>query len=309
MKVDMRDAFFEHLVRRAYQDDRIVFLTADHGAFALKEFESEIPDRYINLGIAEQNMMGVAAGLAASGKIVFAYGIAPFVSLRVLEQLTIDVAAMGLPVNVVSVGAGFTYSTDGPTHHGLQDMSAVLTIPEMSVLNSSDPDNTRYFIEHVIDSPGPHYLRIEKEKVETLPKVQSGLGGQTLGFSIIKDSPARGVLVLSTGIVTHEVLECLDNFETEMGLRCTLIDVFQVKPFPKKLIEIVSQFDQVISVEEGYPSGFASHVLLNLAGTNINLKSFSILSLKDTFYFCYNTRQKLVAKLKIEEKLRTILYG
>ena len=85
----MRDAFFERLVEVARKDERVIVLSADHGAFALEKFQEEMPDRYINMGIAEQNMVGVAAGLAASGKIVFIYGITPFVSLRVLEQLTL----------------------------------------------------------------------------------------------------------------------------------------------------------------------------------------------------------------------------
>ena len=146
MNIDMRDAFFERLVARARVDSRIVFLTADHGAFALKEFETHMPERYFNVGISEQSMIGVAAGLASSGKIVFAYGITPFVSLRVLEQLTLDVAAGQLPVNVISVGAGFTYSTDGPTHHGLHDIPVMMTVPHMNILNSSDPKIQAYLL-------------------------------------------------------------------------------------------------------------------------------------------------------------------
>ena len=211
MKLDMRDAFFECVVEVAKNDERIFFLSADHGAFALNKFQKEMPQRYINVGISEQNMIGLAAGLAASGKIVFVYGISPFVSLRVLEQLTIDVAAMQLPVNVVSVGAGFTYSTDGPTHQGLQDLPAVLTVPGLNVLNSSDPENTKSFVDLAIHSRKPHYIRIEKEKVNDLPRI-SPIDTICEGFSVIQQGEGPTV-VLSTGIITHRVLECLQKLK------------------------------------------------------------------------------------------------
>jgi transketolase len=129
MSVDMRDAFFDAVYELASENSDVYFLSVDHGAFSLERFQKTFPDRYINLGIAEQNMIGVSAGLSLSGKIVFSYGIAPFVSLRVLEQISLDLASMCANVNIISVGAGFTYSTDGPSHHGLQDLSAVLTTP------------------------------------------------------------------------------------------------------------------------------------------------------------------------------------
>ena len=307
MKVDMRDAFFEQLVKAAYQDERIVFLTADHGAFALRKFEEEMPDRYFNLGIAEQNMMGVAAGLAASGKIVFAYGIAPFVSLRVLEQLTIDIAAMRLPVNVVSVGAGFTYSTDGPTHHGLQDMSAVLTIPHITVLNSSDPENTRHFVDLVLEEPGPHYIRIEKEKVASLPRANPEINWRKMGFSILRESQEKSVLILSTGIVTHEVMKCLDDLEKVSDVSVTVADIFQVKPFPDGLLSVIAEFDQVISIEEGYSSGFASQLLVKLSESKGAFSRLSIVALDDRFYFDYDDRPVLRARLQLKEKLIEIL--
>jgi len=309
VKVDMRDAFFDQLVKAAYRDERIVFLTADHGAFALKKFEEEMPDRYFNLGIAEQNMMGVAAGLAASGKIVFAYGIAPFVSLRVLEQLTIDIAAMRLPVNVVSVGAGFTYSTDGPTHHGLQDMSAVLTIPNMTVVNSSDPENTRHFVDRVIEAPGPYYIRIEKEKVESLPRADTKINWKEDGFSIIKDSQKRSILVLSTGILIHQLMEWVEELEVELGLKFTLVDSFRVKPLPDKLIKMFQEFNQVIVIEEGYVSGLAAQVLIKAAELNMQPASVELINLPERFYFEYDERPALLSRLKLKERITRICLG
>src|SRR5262249_44645311 len=110
---DMRDAFFDGVYDLAVQDPDLVFLTADHGAFSLERFRKDIPRQYFNVGIAEQNMVSVAAGLALSGKRVFIYSIIDFVTLRCIEQISVDIGGMNLPVVIVGVGAGFTYSTDG----------------------------------------------------------------------------------------------------------------------------------------------------------------------------------------------------
>jgi transketolase len=245
MQVDMRDAFFDELVIAARRDSRIVFLTADHGAFALQALEQEQPDRYINVGISEQNMIGVAAGLAASGKIVFAYGITPFVSLRVMEQLTLDVAAMGLPVNIVSVGAGFTYSTDGPSHHGLLDMAALLAIPKLRILNSSDPRNTKSFIESAISSLRPHYIRIEKEKLGELNRNLPFKDTASHGYSSILGSEARNILVVSTGLITHKVSKILEGVSPSIIGSISHIDVHQIKPLTSDLLSFLSELEAI----------------------------------------------------------------
>ena len=252
MKVDMRDAFFEKLVEMARLDERIIVLSADHGAFALKKFEEEMPERYINMGIAEQNMVGVAAGLAASGKIVFIYGISPFVSLRVLEQLTIDVAAMQLPVNVISVGAGFTYSTDGPTHQGLQDISAVATIPGMTILNSSDPENTRAFVEMAIFTEKPHYIRIEKEKLSSFDRTTVNENFMMKGFSILESGNSQ-TLVITSGSLSHNVLAAAKEYETSSGLIPRILDLHQIRPLKDEhLGNEIDVAKVILTFEESY---------------------------------------------------------
>jgi transketolase len=292
MNIDMRDAFFERLVEVAKRDQRVVFLTADHGAFALKEFEETMPDRYINIGISEQSMVGVAAGLAASGKIVFAYGISPFVSLRVMEQLTLDVAAMQLPVNIVSVGGGFTYSTDGPTHHGLQDLPAVLTIPNLTVLNSSDPFNTKAFVDLVVSSEKPHYIRIEKEKLPYLERGNNNELDASKGFSVLKEGDGS-VLLISTGSLTHCVLESVLYLESQLGISISLIDLYRIKPIPEGLLLNIKKYSQIISLEEGYLSGMSQYLLGQICGTSC-LGNFHGIGLTDDFVYQSDSRSNLL---------------
>ena len=297
----MRDAFFEKLVEAARLDERIIVLSADHGAFALKKFEDEMPDRYINIGIAEQNMVGVAAGLAASGKIVFIYGISPFVSLRVLEQLTIDVAAMQLPVNVISVGAGFTYSTDGPTHQGLQDISAVATIPGMTILNSSDPVNTRAFVEMAISSEKPHYIRIEKEKLSEFSANDNVEKLKLEGHSSLNKSDSK-ISIITTGLLSHLALDIANAIFTENGIEIAVVDVFQIKPLTQNLISLLKSFDQVIVLEESYKSVLASELALHILDRNLGV-SLSVVACGEHFIFKGSSRDDMTHDAGLSREL------
>ena len=113
--IDMRDAFFDKLYEYIAKDKNVLILTADHGAFGLQKIEKDYPSQYYNVGISEQNMISVASGLALTGKKVYVYAINNFVTLRAIEQINIDICSMNLDVNIIGVGAGFTYGTDGPT--------------------------------------------------------------------------------------------------------------------------------------------------------------------------------------------------
>ena len=250
--MDMRDAFFLELLNVAREDERIMVLTADHGAHSLVDFENEMPNRFINVGIAEQNMISVAAGLASQGKLPVAYGIAPFVSLRVLEQLTLDVAAMQLPVTVASIGSGFTYSTDGLTHHGLQDVSAILGLPQMTVLNSSDPSSTKLFARQTSTSLFPRYVRLEKGTHPNHLRANDDWRGQ--GWGEIRRGKSSN-LVITTGVISHSVLSAVDEVTKIRGVGPTVVDVHRLSPLPDSgLFRIIQQSSSVLVIEESYPA-------------------------------------------------------
>ena len=301
MNIDMRDAFFEKLVELARLDKRIIVLSADHGAFALKKFEEEMPERYINMGIAEQNMVGVAAGLAASGKIVFVYGISPFVSLRVLEQLTIDVAAMQLPVNVISVGAGFTYSTDGPTHQGLQDTSAVATIPGMTILNSSDPVNTRAFVEMAVLTKRPHYIRIEKEKLPEFNRVSINENYLAKGFSILEFGSSQH-LIITTGSLSHDVLAAAKVYEANFGSRPKVVDLHQIKPLNGDyLIREIERSNIVLTFEESYAASGLAMLISQLCMQNKWKGELHSLGVNENFVYLGSDREMLKAHYNLSQ--------
>jgi transketolase len=302
MKVDMRDAFFERLYEVASKDSRIMLLTADHGAFALEKFQKNLPTQYINVGIAEQNMVGVAAGLAMSGKIVFIYGISPFVSLRVLEQLTIDVSAMRLAVNVVSVGAGFTYSTDGPTHQGLQDISAISSIPGMTILNSSDPFNTSAFVDIVIEEQSPHYIRIEKEKLKNFPIVSAHENLTSSSFRIIHPGSNKN-LVISTGFLSHVVLDSIAFIDSKIADCPTVIDLHRIFPLvDENLKSKILSFNRIVVAEENYfERGLYSILSTYLMKNNWKGELLS-LGVQQLFEFCGSDRELLLQKHGLDKE-------
>src|ERR1700674_786827 len=156
----MRTAFFTALLEAAGDDPRINLVTADLGFGVVEPFAKRFPDRFLNVGVAEQNMTGIAAGLAMSGKTVFTYSIANFPTLRCLEQIRNDVCYHRADVKVVTVGGGFSYGALGMTHHATEDLAIMRALPEMTVIAPGDPIETVHATRAIASTPGPVYLRL-----------------------------------------------------------------------------------------------------------------------------------------------------
>ena len=290
VNVDMRDAFFDALYDVASRDPRIYFLSDDHGAFGLEKFQKDFIDRYVNIGIAEQNMIGVSSGLSLTGKIVYCYGISPFVSLRVLEQISLDLAAMQANVNIISVGSGFTYATDGPSHHGLQDLSAVLTTPNITILNSSDARSTQEFAKMGSDEKGPKYIRIEKG---ILPLLNRGEHNFSNGVSeIIKGDD---LTIIATGAIIHEAVIAAKIIKDTIGLNVGIIDLYRIKPLPEDiLIELIQDAKKIITLEEGYLDGGMGSMIASFLLERSIFRPFLKLGIKNHFCFNYGSRDYLL---------------
>ncbi len=165
----MRDVLIEEIYKKMSQNDRIFFLSADFGAPALDKLRKDFSDRFINVGIAEQNLINVATGLALENYIVYAYAIAPFLTMRAYEQirLNLSVSSQIKPVNVnlIGVGAGVSYDVAGPTHHCLEDISIMRILPNMTVFSPSDWKLVENFVNYSIDKKMPKYLRLDGKPV------------------------------------------------------------------------------------------------------------------------------------------------
>ena len=158
----MRNAFIDELHRVAERDERVWLVCGDLGYSVLEPFAQRFPDRFLNAGVAEQNMTGIAAGLALSGKVVFTYSIANFPVMRCLEQIRNDVCYHRLNVNIVAVGGGLAYGPAGYTHHAVEDLAVMRALPNMTVVAPGDPVETRLAARALARAEGPSYLRLGK---------------------------------------------------------------------------------------------------------------------------------------------------
>jgi transketolase len=158
----MRNAFAAELVRAARRDERVLLLTGDHGYSLFDEFRRECPGQYVNAGVAEQNMVGVAAGLAKGGFRPVVYGLSAFIPVRVLEQVKMDVCYEGLPVLLIGDGAGVVYSTLGTSHQSTEDVAALRALPHLSILSPADAAEMTACMDLAFGRAGPVYVRMGK---------------------------------------------------------------------------------------------------------------------------------------------------
>lgn len=247
----MRDAFSEVLYDIAKMDKRVMLVTSDTGAICHDKFRAELPNQYLNVGIAEQNMIGVAAGLALAGKLVYAYALVPFATMRCYEQIRVDLCCMALPVTVVGVGAGFDYSTLGPTHHGTEDIALMRTLPEMTIFSPSDSIMVDKIARISHELPGPKYIRIDRTGIPLI--YQDRNEDFTKGIAVLRTGDE--ICIIATGRMVCNALGVADEL-AKHGIEATVIDLYRIKPLAEKILfKNIDKFDFVVTMEEHFLSG------------------------------------------------------
>lgn len=241
----MRAAFVRTLCDLAAQDPRVLLLTADLGYAALEPFAEQFPDRFFNVGVAEQNMIGVATGLAEAGLIPYAYSIVNFAALRPYEFIRNGPILHRLPVRIVGVGGGFEYGHAGPTHFGLEDAGAMRVQHGITIVSPADHQQTRTALLRTADLPGPIYFRIGKDDKTVVP----GLDGRfELGRAQVVREQGDFVFVCM-GSVTSEAVRAADLLR-EQGVEAALAVVASLSPAPTEdLVDLLSGFELAITVE------------------------------------------------------------
>jgi len=292
---DFRDAFFEELFRIAKKDPDVILLMADQEALSFEKFKKEIPKQIINAGIAEQNMIGVAAGLALSGKKVFVHAIANFTTLRCYEQIKVDLSIMNLPVTIVGVGAGFAYTSDGPTHHANQDIAAMRAIPGMTIFNASDTNSLSKFSHLAYKNKGPVYIRFDKGSFPVIYNNQNHNFED--GLSIIKEG--SDILIISTGTMVHHAMEISNKVDGNKN-RVTVLDLYRIKPLNEKLLKkIIRKYKKIITLEEHIGTGGIGTIISDLLADNNVFASFKRFALRDANCFVYGERNYMQRKMKL----------
>lgn len=247
----MRNTFIDTLCELAEQDERIWLLCGDLGFSVLERFAQRFPDRYVNVGVAEQNMMGIAAGLASAGKKVFTYSIVNFAMMRCLEQLRDDVCYHNLDVTAVAVGGGVAYATNGYTHHGIEDLAMTRTLPNITVVAPADPVEARLATQALAAHSGPAYLRLAKGGE---PVVHPETPDFALGKAIVLRQ-GHDVTLIATGVPLGAAMTAADLL-AEQGIAAGVMSVPTVQPIDAPAIEEAARTSHVIvTVEEHRPMG------------------------------------------------------
>lgn len=256
----MRKAFIKSLLDEARQNSNIILVTGDLGYGVVDDFSHELPDQFINAGISEQAMMGLAGGLASEGKRVFVYSIGNFSTLRCLEQIRNDVCAMDNPVVIVSVGAGYSYGSQGYTHHAVEDIAIMRALPNLEVLLPSDSEESRVITQYLCASRSPAYLRLGKDG-EPLIHTKGSIRFDHGPYKIIEGGDGA---IMCAGSIANEVIKAV-NLLSAKGIELSVFLVPSLLGLTQSFIQELAKFPKLFSVEEHAPKGgFGTAVLEKL---------------------------------------------
>ena len=242
----MRTAYCKALYKIMSEDKRVFALTADIGFKNFDKIIADYPDRFINVGVAEANMMSVAAGLAMSGKIPFTFTIAPFVTMRCLEQIRVDICYHKLPVKIIGAGGGFVYGPQGTTHHAIEEIGILRSLPEMTILSPCDPIETKMAIIASMDLDGPAYIRIGRNNE---PDIHTPNYAFTVGKNeIIREG--KDIVIFAHGLVVKNVIDAAEILEQD-DVNITIVNSSTIKPINQsEIVNIARQNKIILTVEE-----------------------------------------------------------
>ena len=241
----MRDSFITELKNQAENNEKIILITADLGFKIFDDFKQDLPNQFINVGVAEQNMTEVASGLALEGFKVFTYSIGNFSTLRCLEQIRNDICYHELDITVVSSGAGFSYGQLGISHFATEDLAIMSALPNMSVFVPADAWESTLITKYLIKTKGPKYLRIDKSEGGSASKKDIKFED---GFREI--CKGQRIIIISIGGILEEAIKTKEILKKE-NYEISILSVFKMKDLnEKKLISIIRNFDHIITLEE-----------------------------------------------------------
>ena len=253
-KLSQRDAFWSQVGRDMEHDQDIVIVVADMSSPVFDEIRTKFPHRFINTGIAEQNAVAVAAGLAMKGKKVFVYAIASFMVLRCYEQIRVNCSIMGLPLTIVGVGAGFSYDDSGPTHHLFEDIAIMRVMPKMVVNSISDNSMASAVAHESVSMDTANYVRLERHISTDLSVIPYDFDK---GYRLVALG-SSGKVIITTGFMNGVAIEIAKAFDH------TVIDMYQLPIDTMEFFKTIENLapTKIITLEESFlPGGLGSYLL------------------------------------------------
>lgn len=250
--IAMRDAFLSRVWQAMLEDSDIFFACADFGSPVLDKIRLHCPNRFVNVGIAEQNLINVSAGLALEGFKVFAYAIAPFITMRCYEQIRVNLALLSevrpMNVNLVGVGAGYSYVVSGPTHQCYEDLTIMRAMPNMGVFSPADHVTAAALFDRCVATNGPKYLRLDAQVLPVLDAGREPIAGR--GLRVLR--PGRELGIVATGFMVHTALMVAERLAEE-GVVVGVIDLFDLSDgVASELTSALAGCEAVLTLEEGF---------------------------------------------------------
>ena len=288
-KMYQRDSFINALYKYAKNDKKIILISNDQGAIALDNFRSKIPSQFINAGISEQNIIGVAAGLQKEGFNCFIYSIASFIINRAIEQIKIDLCSMQIPVKIFGVGSGYSYAVDGPSHHAIDDIGLLNSMPKLEIFSPSSSLLVKDIVAHSIKTKYPTYVRLDREFYN--PKINF-ITKKNFKDGFFEIKKGKNYCLVTTGNILENCLVASGKFSK---LNIGIIDLFKIKPIQEKFLNTISRYKKVFIIEEHYDnSGIGSIISNKILEKKLNVEIIKI-GLKENFLYGYGSRKFLQA--------------
>lgn len=297
----MRTAFINELTELARTNPKVFLMVGDLGYSVVEAFAKEFPNRFLNAGIAEQNMAGMAAGMASEGWHVFIYSIANFPTLRCLEQIRNDICYHNHPVTVVAVGAGLAYGNLGYSHHAVQDIGCLRGLPNIRIYSPADPGEARECLRRIVAAPGPSYLRIGKAgepELHSFREIDAKL-------ILIRGSRDSTCAVVATGSILEEALKASEKMSADLAPAVYSLPI--VRPLSDADLESLWAHRRIITLEEHVRAGGIGELIASYRPAGVSLE---MLHVRDELSHLVGSQQFLRREHGIgEEHLLALLTG
>ena len=294
--IGQRDSFFEALFPIFERDSSCMMITADNGAPSLDQFAQKLPDQFLQVGIAEQGMIAIAAGLALEGKRCWCYAIAPFVSTRVHEFVKLDLCAMNLPITLLGVGAGLAYDNMGASHHTMEDLSIMRALNGLTIYSPSDPTTAEQMASYNYQNPVPTYIRFDRAGIPVLyasADIEAGL-------AVAHRYADPHVMIVATGIMVHQALKVAEVLRERHKIRASVLDVFRIAPFPYENFIKRSFKVPIVTLEEHFLAGGLGSIVCEVLNDHHHSNSLLRLGMPDKYVFDYGGRELLWKKAGLD---------
>ena len=295
-KTNQREAYWSRVRELMKEDEDIVLVVADQGAPAFDLIRKEFPARFIYTGIAEQNAILIASGLAMEGKKVMVHAIASFIIMRCYEQIRISNSVMGIPLTIVGIGAGFSYDDSGPTHHLLEDIALMRVMPGMTINSVTDNQMARQVADFSVNMTTPNYVRLDRHND---PNIYTKDIDFSKGFEVLRDG--QDGYIISTGVMVRQSLNVAERL-SKKSISLGVIDIHTIPCKEDSFINAIKNSPRLITLEEHFlPGGLGSYVVEMLADNKLNME-VKRLGLSNGYCYRYGGREDNWAYHGVDEK-------